>query len=111
MPIPSSRLAMLMKRSSVSGRCCQSFQLRRRRSTMAVSCLTVRSASSGQTSTQMLQPLQVSGFTVIDSSPPEPLARDSGTSKKGAVFASGNSASAVCTGAHSASSAARRSGS
>ncbi len=63
------------------------------RSTTSSSCLTVTSAPSGQTSTQMLQPLQASGLTVIESRPPAPFSCASGTSKNGAVLASGKSAS------------------
>ena len=66
--------------SSVSGSRSQNFQLRRSRSTMSSSCLTVTSACSGQTSTQMLQPLQASGLMVMASRPPESFCFESGRS-------------------------------
>ena len=66
--------------SSVSGSRSQNFQLRRSLSTISSSCWTVTRAFSGQTSTQMLQPLQASGLIVIANRPPESFAFDSGRS-------------------------------
>ena len=91
-PIPSSRSETFRYRSGVSGRRSHTFQFLRSRSTISSSWRTVTSAFSGQTSTQMLQPLQASGLTVIESSPPLPFSVRSGTSKNGTVLASGNSA-------------------
>ena len=110
-PMPSSTSATLMNRSSVSGRRFQSAQLRRSLSSAGASCRIVTSAPSGQTSTQRLQPLHASGFTVIESNPPDPFCFRSAASKNGAVRASGNSLSRACTIANSASVAARRSAS
>ena len=51
----------------------------RRLFTEASVCVTLRSASSSQTSTHSMQPLQAHGFTVIERRPPEPASCFSGS--------------------------------